>query len=281
MSEVTETPTTLEAVQPPLEEVVPTPEGGAAVEEPKPVAPTITEEAFQKRLAREKRKLQREAEEEVQKRVNDHLSRQPVSQPATPQPATTGAPKIDDFPTYEDYRQAATRWEIRQELNQEREKENQTKAQREAQALQETWKQRESKAMDKIDDYEEVADLNRLRREGALSPAMAQAVIGSEYGPELLYALGKDTGRAREIANMPPAMQILELGIIAAGFKAQPAQTRPTSNAPTPITPITGGKGTGTVDPAKLSDADFVKQRQAEYKAKQAQRVPVAQRGRR
>ena len=46
MSEVTETPTPLEAVQPPLEEVVPTPEGGAAVEEPKPVAPTQSPTVF-------------------------------------------------------------------------------------------------------------------------------------------------------------------------------------------------------------------------------------------
>ena len=200
MTEVNET---LEAIQPELEVVETTPEGGAPVEQPKP-EPTITEEAFQKRLAREKRKLQREAEEEVQKRVNDHLSRQPQNTQSTPAPPS-GAPKIDDFPTYEDYRQAATRWEVKEELRQEREKENQSKAQREAQTLQETWKQRESKAMDKIDDYEEVADLNRLRREGALNPAMAQAIIGSEFGPELLYALGKDTERAKQIANMNPA----------------------------------------------------------------------------
>ena len=84
MSEVNET---LEAIQPELEVVETTPEGGAPVEQPKP-EPTITEEAFQKRLAREKRKLQREAEEEVQKRVNDHLSRQPQNTQPIPAPST-------------------------------------------------------------------------------------------------------------------------------------------------------------------------------------------------
>jgi hypothetical protein len=276
MSEVNET---LEAIQPELEVVETTPEGGAPVEQPKP-EPTITEEAFQKRLAREKRKLQREAEEEVQKRVNDHLSRQPQNTQPIPAPPS-GAPKIDDFPTYEDYRQAATRWEVKEELRQEREKENQSKAQREAQTLQETWKQRESKAMDKIDDYEEVADLNRLRREGALNPAMAQAIIGSEFGPELLYALGKDTDRAKQIANMNPADAIRALGRMEARFETPATTTKQPSNAPAPITPITGAKGPGTVDPAKLSDADYVKQRKAEYQARMAQRAPAAQRGRR
>lgn len=277
MSEVIETP--LEAIQPELEVVETTPEGGAPVEVPKP-EPTITEEAFQKRLAREKRKLQREAEEEVQKRVNDHLSRQPQNPQPVSQPSS-GAPKIDDFPTYEDYRQASTRWEIKEEFRQEREQENQSKAQREAQTLQETWKQRESKAMDKIDDYEEVADLNRLRREGALNPAMAQAIIGSEFGPELLYALGKDMDKARQIAQMNPADAIRSLGRMEAKFEAPAPITKQPSNAPAPITPITGGKGPGTVDPTKLSDADYAKQRKAEYQAKMAQRAPVAQRGRR
>jgi hypothetical protein len=268
----------LEAIQPALEEVVTTPEGGAPVEEPKPVA-TITEEAFQKRLAREKRKLQREAEEEVQKRVNDHLSRQP--QQAQPTPAPTGAPKIDDFPAYDDYVRATARWEAKEEMRQEREKENQTKAQREAQTQAENWKQRESKAMDKIDDYEEVADLNRLRREGALNPAMAQAIIGSEFGPELLYALGKDTDRAKQIANMNPADAIRALGRMEAKFEA-PAKTEPTeSKAPAPLTPVSGAKGVGTVDTAKMSDAEYREHKNAEYRAKQAQRTPVAQRGRR
>ena len=276
MSEVNET---LEAIQPELEVVETTPEGGAPVEQPKP-EPTITEEAFQKRLAREKRKLQREAEEEVQKRVNDHLSRQPQNTQPIPAPST-GRPVIDEFPTYEDFRKADTRWEVNEVLRQEREKENQSKAQREAQTLQETWKQRESKAMDKIDDYEEVADLNRLRREGALNPAMAQAIIGSEFGPELLYALGKDTDRAKQIANMNPADAIRTLGRMEARFETPATTTKQPSNAPAPITPITGAKGPGTVDPAKLSDADYVKQRKAEYQARMAQRAPAAQRGRR
>ena len=276
MSEVNET---LEAIQPELEVVETTPEGGAPVEQPKP-EPTITEEAFQKRLAREKRKLQREAEEEVQKRVNDHLSRQPQNTQPIHDPST-GRPVIDEFPIYEDFRKADTRWEVKEVLRQEREKENQSKAQREAQTLQETWKQRESKAMDKIDDYEEVADLNRLRREGALNPAMAQAIIGSEFGPELLYALGKDTDRAKQIANMNPADAIRTLGRMEARFETPTTTTKQPSNAPAPITPITGAKGPGTVDPAKLSDADYVKQRKAEYQARMAQRAPAAQRGRR
>ena len=276
MSEVTEVTPVVEAVEPVLEAT--TPEGGAPVEEPKPVV--ITEEQFQKRLAREKRKLQREAEEEVQKRVNDLASRQ-TQQPVQSQPTAVGAPKIDDFPTYEDYRQAATRWEIKEELRQERDRENQTKAQREAQTLQETWKQRESKAMDKIDDYEEVADLNRLRREGALNPAMAQAIIGSEFGPELLYALGKDTDRAKQIAQMNPADAIRALGRMEAKFEAPAPIPRQITNAPAPLTPVSGAKGTGTVDPAKLSDAEYLAQKKAEYQARMAQRAPVAQRGRR
>ena len=271
MSEVEET--TIEALEAPVE----TPEVEAAppVITPEPEQERINQ-AIQKRLAREQRKHERDMDELRRQRDEALAARQ--TQTATPQPSA-GAPKLDDFPTYEVYRQAATRWEIKEELRQERERESQTASQREAQKKAADWKARESKAMDTIHDYEDVADLNKLQREGAMNPAMAQAVLESDFGPQLLYALSKDVDTARRLASMPPAKALLELGRMEGQFYTTP--TRQTTNAPTPITPLSGARGTGTVDPAKLSDADYVRQRRAEYQAKQAQRLPLAQRGRR
>ena len=273
MSVVTEVPEVLETPVEPIEQTPPT-EVAPPVITPDPEQEKINT-LIQKRLAREQRKHEREVDELRRQRDEALAVRQA---PATPQPSA-GAPRIDDFPTYEDYRQAATRWEIKEELRQERERENQTNAQREATRKASDWKARESKAMDSIPDYEEVADLNRLQREGALNQAMAQAVLESDHGPQLLYALSKDIDTARRLANLPPAKALLELGRMEAQYYITPS--RQTTNAPPPIAPISGAKGTGTVDPSKLSDADYVNQKRAEYQARMAQRLPAAQRGRR
>ena len=73
----------------------------------------------------------------------------------------------------------------------------------------------------------------------------------SEKGPELLYALGKNPAESARIAALPPLQAAIELGKLETTL-SQPARKTQTS-APEPVAPITGGSGSQTLDPERMT----------------------------
>lgn len=87
-----------------------------------------------------------------------------------------------------------------------------------------------------------------------VSAAMADLIVTSEQGPDVLYFLGQNRAVAAQIAQMSQVEAARAIGRIEATLQAP--KPRIETQEPTPITPVKGSAGAGR-DPAKMSFAEF------------------------
>ncbi len=83
-------------------------------------------------------------------------------------------------------------------------------------------------------DFDEVSNKLPLLPKG-----VAEALVRSENGAELIYHLGTHLDLADKVANMSPSDAMMELGKISAGMPA--TKETQTSAAPDPIVPLSSG----------------------------------------
>ncbi len=238
----------LESTVAPVSEVQ-TPE----VDQEQQPAKTFTQEeldaAIGKRLAREQRKWEREQRT------------QPPVQPATPV-----AP--EQFESTDAYVEALAAQKAEQLLAQREQQKQQS-------ALLESYHDKEEKAREKYDDFEQVAYNPNL----PITDVMAQSIQASDIGPEVAYHLGANPKEAERISRLSPILQAKEIGKLEAKLAADPP-VKKTSNAPSPISPITA-RSTGTpaydtTDPRSIktmSTSDWIEaERQRQVKKQEALR---------
>ncbi len=84
-----------------------------------------------------------------------------------------------------------------------------------------------------------------------LPQGVADALVQSENGAELIYHLGTHLDMADKLANMSPSQAIMELGRISANMNTKPEIKQ--SAAPDPIEPITSGGGSLKKDYGEMS----------------------------
>ena len=191
--------------------------------------------------------------------------RQRVQQPATP-PAEL--PSQEQFESVEAYAEALAAQKAEQ-LLQKRELERQQAE------LIEQYHDREEKAREKYDDFEQVAYNPSLK----VTTVMAQTIQASDVGPEVAYFLGLNPKEAERISKLSPFLQAKEIGRIEAKLVAEPV-TKKTSSAPAPIAPVTartsGTPSYDTTDPRStktMSTSEWIEQeRQRQIKKLEAQR---------
>lgn len=190
--------------------------------------------------------------------------------PKEAQAGDTAKPKREDFQDYDLFIEALADWKADEKVKAERTKrsedEAKDRAEREARTARQTYTEREAKAREKHEDFEEVALDNSL----PINDVMAQAIIDSEEGPELLYYLGHNRKEAERISKLSPLQAIKELGKLEAKLAESPADAKEpkerepakaapkkeSSKAPEPIQPV-GGKA-APVDSQEPSDSDPV-----------------------
>lgn len=151
----------------------------------------------------------------------------------------------------------------------------QYEARKQQQALDEQYDEREEAALEKYDDFDQVAKNPAL----PVTQAMALAIKASDIGPDILYRLGTEPKEAARIARLPELLQTKEIGKIEATLAANPP-TRKTSTAPPPINPVTahnkGGAAFDTTDPRAIktmSTSEWIEaDRQRMIKKLEAQR---------
>lgn len=102
----------------------------------------------------------------------------------------------------------------------------------------------------KYPDYAQVAQNPNL----AITPAMAETIMDSDYGPDIAYHLGKNPLEAARISQLNPPSQARELGKIEALVSAPKPQPR---TAPKPVTPVGSQGSSGTKDPSKMTMAEY------------------------
>jgi hypothetical protein len=183
--------------------------------------------AIGKRLAREQRKWERE-----------QAARQTVSV------APKEMPSIDNFESTDAYAEALA-------LRKAEELVAQRDRQKEQAQVVEAYSEREEKARDKYDDFEDVVYNPKLR----ITDVMAESIQSSDNGPDLAYWLGSNPKEAERIARLSPILQAKEIGKIEVRLADNPPVKKSTS-APTPISPVTarssGSPSHDTTDPRSI-----------------------------
>jgi len=103
-----------------------------------------------------------------------------------------------------------------------------------------------------------------------VSDTMAEAIMTSEHGPEVLNYLARNTAESRRIASLTPALQGREIGRLEAKFATPPPQNS-VSGAPPPHATVKGASDTSVkTDPAKQTDSEWWASKQRSDRAKRA-----------
>ena len=217
----------------PTKDVTATPEVAATspeVAENQPAKTFSQEEldaAIGKRLAREQRKWERE-----------QAARQTVPV------VSKEVPSIDNFESTDAYAEALALRKA-EELLAQRDR------QKEQAEIVEAYSEREEKARDKYDDFEDVVYNPKLR----ITDVMAETIQYSDLGPDLAYWLGTNPKEAERIARLSPILQAREIGKIEVRLSDNPP-VKKTTSAPTPISPVTarssGSPSHDTTDPRSI-----------------------------
>ena len=184
------------------------------IEEERKFTQADLDKYLDKRLMREKKRLEREysakfAEQQTKASLSAEL------------------PPVDQFESPEAYAEALAERKA-QELIAKREA---AKVQAE---IDEAYHERLDEAKAKYPDFEQVAYNPSL----PITDAMAETIRASEIGPELAYHLGSNPKEAERIAKLSPFLQAKEIGRIEAKLAAEPP-VKKTTSAPDPIRPVT------------------------------------------
>jgi hypothetical protein len=256
------TPTATPAPTPGEQTQTPPSEPGVPTETPEPKPPEDGGEperhtlpkGVQKRidrLTRDKYRLQAELEMARRQAPQAEPQRQPAE-------GAKGAPKPDQFKSYEEFLEARAEWKAEQRveslLGELRETAQRQAGKAEQQKLQSQWEKRVSDAMTTYDDFEEVA----LSPEVPISEPMMAAILRSPKGADVAYYLGKNPETAAQIAGLDPVSAAIRIGEIAATV-AKPAPKRTTA-APAPINPV-GSRAEAQKDPNKMTTDEWMRWR--------------------
>lgn len=203
-----------------------------------------------KRLAREQRKWEREQAQRAQPKV--------AEAPVAP----------EQFESTEAYVEALAAQKAEQLLMQREQERQQAE-------LLESYHDKEEKAREKYDDFEQVAYNPNL----PITSVMAQTIQASDVGPEVAYYLGANPKEADRISRLSPFLQAKEIGKLEAKLIAEPP-TKKTSTAPAPIAPVTarstGGPSYDTTDPRSvktMTTSEWIEaERQRQIKKQEALR---------
>lgn len=227
-------------------------------------------------LTRDKHEARRQAErlEQVLKQQEELLQR--LSPKETPQQAAPTPPNAEDYvggqfdPRYLQDMMAYTRESAKQEALQAVKQEYEQRQQYEQQvAQQQKLETAEAAARAKYADYDGVIEQITSDPRLAQNPTIRQALLGLDNGPEIAYTLGKNLDVAYEIANMNPIQAGMKLAEIVN------RAPRRTSNAPTPIKPIsaTGNTPGNPKDYSQMSTEEYIAARNAEDLARRQARM--------
>lgn len=215
--------------QEPVEAVSETPEESAPQAEVKPVETDNVQKRINKITA----------EKHAEKRKAEELQRQLDAMKSAQAPVETKAPTLEDFDYDETAFNAAL---ISHQVKQGVAEESQRLQQQSIAAQQEAVRQQKAQAFDaqiaevtasKPDYQEVIKNLPEFKQD------TLDAIMSSDQGAEMAYALGQQLDLADEIANASPMVAAMKLGELSARLKQKP-EIKP-SAAPSPIEPVSSG----------------------------------------
>ncbi len=181
-------------------------------------------------------------------------------------------PQPEQFDNYKSYVKAMTAWTVKDEARKAERAVAKTRVLDEQKKIHKTHVDRVSAFAAKTDDFEEqLSNLDDVHG----SAALAEVIMTSDHGPEILYELAKNPDEARRIVALSPLAVARELGKIESRFSKAPSaeaeepEPRKLTKAPKPLEPVTAKSGSATksiFDP-NISQADYERLRRKQRSA--------------
>jgi hypothetical protein len=225
------------------------------------------EKRIQQLVARQREAERREAARSEEAAYWRGIAEGRIKPPAAVQPHSPADapefPVLADFERAEDYEEARTRyvvekakWDLKQELEAHRVRETQGEIER-------RYRARMAAAAGSDPELLEIENDTTL----PVSLPMALAIKESEAAPQILRYLSAHRDEAARIARLSPIAAAREIGRIEAGASnAPPQQLRTVSQAPEPVRPVGGTKGSIETDDERVPIDEFVRRRnEAQY----------------
>lgn len=138
------------------------------------------------------------------------------AQPPERPPELPMGPRRDDFPDETSFIDAVVDHKMRQR-----------EAQQVVQQKSTVWQQRMASGVQQYADYDAVISNPAANPSASLSPVLFEAVCDSEYGHELLYALGRDLALLHRLNTMTPTAAAREIGRLEEHLQSQRQQPPP------------------------------------------------------
>lgn len=213
-------------------------------EVPQPEEKKFTQTEINTIIQKEKAKAAAIAERRALKVYAEKLEKM-TTQPVKQEAPQDGKPRIEHYGNdVEAYVEAVSDWKLAQR-DQESQKASNEISQRQMDSK--TAKMyAEASTLDQSFDRESFDEI--------LTPAIAQAIIGSDISAKLMVHLAANPGEAEKISRLSPVRQAAEIGKLEVTLSnAKPVKV---SNAPAPIEPV-GSRGSSSKDPSQMSDKEF------------------------
>jgi hypothetical protein len=114
-----------------------------------------------------------------------------------------------------------------------------------------TYNDRRAKAIERLPDYEKVAEGDHVM----ITNPMRDAILTADIGPQIAYHLGKNPEEAARIAALSPFQQVKEMGKLEATLER--AAKNNTSRAPDPIKTVGSRESAGPKDLNAISGDEY------------------------
>lgn len=211
---------------------------------------------FQKRIDKLNGKLSAtEQEKEYWRQEALRAQQKAQTQETTPvKVEANNRPKQSDYATHDEYIDALTDWKVDNKLSAEREKQKVDAVKNEVQAKFNQHYDRVDAFKKTHDDFEELVGTTVV-----YPPAIQEAILLSDIGPDIMYELGKNPTEYARIKSLSPVLAAKEIGKIEVRL-AKPAP-KTTVKKPKTSTPVTPVRTRGAVNAKSIYDADKLSQR--------------------
>jgi hypothetical protein len=216
---------------------------------------------FKKRIEKLSRRLsdkEREAEywrAEALKSQGANQETQPIKAKENASQPDADKPKADDFDSHEAYVEALADWKVEKKLKEKETKAKEAEVKTQYQEQVTHFQKKVLQFQASREDFQEVLeDVDDIQ----MSPAVREAILTSENGPELMYELAKNRTEYERICSLPAVSAAREIGRFEARIQTPESpkvvKETKTTKAPKPLSPV----GTKTAAVSKsMDDMDY------------------------
>ena len=194
----------------------------------------------QREEARKEAQQEREARQALEQRL------QALETQNRPAPQNVDhEPQPSQFSDAFEYARALAEFTADKRIAEMKRQEAEAKVAQERQKVIETWAQKVQVAKANLPDFDDMVASSDV----VVNDDIRDAILESDVGPQVLYHLAENADVAKRITGMSPKAALREIGKLEARFEAKVEDKKPVSksNAPAPIQPIRGGKGSADV----------------------------------